>query len=156
MQQRALIAVQAARGDHPGGGIAQHGDAHAVARLRLRAAERGQQGSVLRSYVAIPHIEIQIAAAPPVLAAERRKLRRQVRSVVQRDQLIAVVFPVQLRDGRVFTVADAFVLPGEEQLYQRAAQDHAVRENGDGLPFVTARKRCAYCRKHSAPSTYQW
>lgn len=139
MQQRALIAVQAARGDHPGGGIAQHGNANAVARLRLRAAKRGQQGSVLRSYVAIPHIEIQIAAAaPPVLAAERRKLRRQVRSVVQRDQLIAAVFPVQLRDGRVFTVADAFVLPGEEQLYQRAAQDHAVRENGDGLPFVTA------------------
>ena len=35
-------------------------------------------------------------------------------------------------------MADAFVLPGEEQLHQRAAQDHAVRENGDGLPFVTA------------------
>ena len=139
MQQRALIAVQAARGDHPGGSIAQHGDANAVARLRLRAAKRGQQGSVLRSHVAIPHIEIQIAAAaPPVLAAERRKLRRQVRSVVQRDQLIAAVFPVQLRDGRVLAVADAFVLPGKEQLYQRAAQDHAVRENGDGLPFVTA------------------
>ena len=58
---------------------------------------------------------------------------------------IGILFPVQLRDGRVFTVADAFVLPGEEQLYQCAAQDHAVRENGDGLCLVHCQAQDVIC-----------
>ena len=115
--------------------IDDHRNAHDIP----RDAQHPQKVFVRRRRIAVPHIEIPVvAAAPPQLSAERRKLIGNMRIVVEVFEGVFAVFVKQFRHGGVFAVAEVILVREKEPLHH-AAHHHPVREDRDSLSVVPPR-----------------